>query len=451
MPAEYYYTRDGQRNGPVSGAQLRDLALKGELRPTDLIWSPEKQKWIPAGEIKALFPAAAPAAPAAQPQAAAAPVHPTANKPAIPWLLVGGLGAGGLVVVTLMTCLAGWLLWPSGRPTEKETTDQVAQTNNKDGRNIEAKDASLGTGKEKSTTDVETKSGPPVVETKDASKIETIEKKTEATTEKKTETKTGPSPAAEAQLKRGNEAMARGNLDTAISAYSEAIRLEPAWAWAYCKRGQAHMNKGAYDQAIADCNKAIDLSPKLIDAYAFRAASEFDGKNFAASIETSTRALKLAPKAPFFYFVRGSAHVKLGEPARGLEDLDEAIRLDSKNAVYYSHRGEAHAKLGNREKANADFERRDALQLGGMSAAKQRARQQMLQAEAAYKQAAARYEADQRRYELMRNTYQAQAGRARAMGITLRPPMPPDARLEQQMRQARAIYERARQAFESAR
>lgn len=468
MAAEYYYSRDGQRLGPVSGVQLRELAQKGELRPNDLIWSPEKNQWIRAGEIKALFPAATPAAPAAAPQAAVTPTRPAATatparaavgKPAFPWVLVGGLGAGGLVMMSLMTCMAGCLMWPSSRTNENGTTDQVAKVKEKESRNVEAKDTSVETGKEKSTTDAGTTKGPPAVEPKDTPKIDPTEKKTETTTEKKTETppekktppKTEPNPAVETQLKRGNEAIARRDFDTAIAAYSEAIRLEPTSAQAYCYRGQARMNQGAFAQAIADCNKALDLAPMLIDAYIFRSASEFDGNNHAAAIETATRALKIAPKVPFFYFVRGYAHVKLGEPARGLDDLDEAIRLDSKNAAYFGSRGEAHAKLGNREKANADFARRDALQSGGMSAAKQRARQQMLQAEAIYKRAAAMYEADYRRYESMRNTYQAQAGRARAMGITLRPPMPPDPRLEQQMRQAQAAYQRAKQNFESTR
>ncbi len=35
---EWHVAIDGQEQGPVSGAQLRQMASSGRLSPTDLVW-----------------------------------------------------------------------------------------------------------------------------------------------------------------------------------------------------------------------------------------------------------------------------------------------------------------------------------------------------------------------------------------------------------------------------
>jgi len=52
----WFYSRDGERTGPVTFADLRALAMKSELRPrTDLVWTHGMDGWKPAGEIDGLF------------------------------------------------------------------------------------------------------------------------------------------------------------------------------------------------------------------------------------------------------------------------------------------------------------------------------------------------------------------------------------------------------------
>ncbi len=57
MSQEWYYTQNGERQGPVSPKQLKQLVTKGEIQPTDLVWTEGKDEWIPASSIKGLFQA----------------------------------------------------------------------------------------------------------------------------------------------------------------------------------------------------------------------------------------------------------------------------------------------------------------------------------------------------------------------------------------------------------
>jgi len=55
MAEQWHYARDGKQFGPVSTLDLKNLASKGQLLRTDLVWKPGMPDWIPSGKIKGLF------------------------------------------------------------------------------------------------------------------------------------------------------------------------------------------------------------------------------------------------------------------------------------------------------------------------------------------------------------------------------------------------------------
>jgi ferredoxin len=63
----WFYARNKQRVGPLSSAQMQDLAAKGTLAPADMVLPPGKHQWIAASEIHELFPK--PPAPSVEPLA----------------------------------------------------------------------------------------------------------------------------------------------------------------------------------------------------------------------------------------------------------------------------------------------------------------------------------------------------------------------------------------------
>ena len=55
MATEWFYARGDQKQGPLSSAELGQLARSGKLLRTDLIWKEGMSEWRPAGEAAKLF------------------------------------------------------------------------------------------------------------------------------------------------------------------------------------------------------------------------------------------------------------------------------------------------------------------------------------------------------------------------------------------------------------
>jgi tetratricopeptide (TPR) repeat protein len=110
-----------------------------------------------------------------------------------------------------------------------------------------------------------------------------------------------------------------GDLDRAISDYTEAIRLDPNNARGYYNRGDIYRERNL-DRAIADLTAAIRLDPKYVSAYV----------------------------------ARGWAYVFKDEYNRAIADYTEAIRIDATFAPAYSARASAYESTGHKTDAIAD-------------------------------------------------------------------------------------------------
>ena len=67
MADNWYVGKNGSKSGPFSPSQLRDMASRGDLLPTDMVWRQGLANWVQASAIKGLF---------AQQQAASMPPQP---------------------------------------------------------------------------------------------------------------------------------------------------------------------------------------------------------------------------------------------------------------------------------------------------------------------------------------------------------------------------------------
>lgn len=56
MAHKWHYAKGGEKHGPISAAQLKELAKTGQLAPDDLVWREDMKEWKKAGTVKGLFP-----------------------------------------------------------------------------------------------------------------------------------------------------------------------------------------------------------------------------------------------------------------------------------------------------------------------------------------------------------------------------------------------------------
>jgi WD40 repeat protein len=54
--SQWYYAKDRRKLGPISRAELQELAVAGRLRPADMVLSAGTRQWLPAAAVPGLFP-----------------------------------------------------------------------------------------------------------------------------------------------------------------------------------------------------------------------------------------------------------------------------------------------------------------------------------------------------------------------------------------------------------
>ncbi len=81
--AEWYYSVGGQRSGPVTGADLKELAQAGKIGPDDMVWKDGMPEWRTAAKVKGLIPPP-------PPRTGPPDLPPTGGPPPIPASRTGG-------------------------------------------------------------------------------------------------------------------------------------------------------------------------------------------------------------------------------------------------------------------------------------------------------------------------------------------------------------------------
>jgi hypothetical protein len=93
----WFYASNGQQQGPYPEAQLRDLIIRGTVRPDTLVWTEGMSGWQRAGEIPGLVPGGSGPPSIAQPGAP-------------PPMASGGYGGGPLSIELGVFPFLGWSL-----------------------------------------------------------------------------------------------------------------------------------------------------------------------------------------------------------------------------------------------------------------------------------------------------------------------------------------------------
>lgn len=144
----------------------------------------------------------------------------------------------------------------------------------------------------------------------------------------------------------------RSQLPEAIADYSRAIELDPEDPQTWMNRGNVYLQQAEYDKAITDYTKGIAVDPENVDLYTSRADALMalgDSDSLKAVIADSEKAMTLAPENFHAYTARAYANQELGELDAAIADFRKAINLDGP-------KGEAHRLLGYAQFLNGDSE-----------------------------------------------------------------------------------------------
>jgi tetratricopeptide (TPR) repeat protein len=129
-------------------------------------------------------------------------------------------------------------------------------------------------------------------------------------------------------LRQGVEAYEAGNYQQAVTALTEAIRLNDRNPEAYQKRGLAYFNLKEYQSALEDYNRAITLNPNFSEAYVGRGFIYIVTGDHGPALQDYNRAIGLNPNFAEAYAGRAYLYQVQNQCSAAQRDYERALEID---------------------------------------------------------------------------------------------------------------------------
>lgn len=119
------------------------------------------------------------------------------------------------------------------------------------------------------------------------------------------------------------------DLKGAIEDYTQATRIDLAFAPAYYKRGSIHARWNDDKQkGIKDYTRAIQIIPTYAEAYYWRGFARSEIGDKQGAIEDFTQVISIDPNYAQAYYQRGLIYSSLDDKQKAITDYIQVIRLD---------------------------------------------------------------------------------------------------------------------------
>ena len=177
---------------------------------------------------------------------------------------------------------------------------------------------------------------------------------------------------AEAHNNLGLALAAQRKWNEAIEEYREAIRIKQDVADAHCGLGYSLMQQGEFRKAVAALSECIKLRPDLAQVWHVRAFCYVRLSGFREALADYEKTLELlGPNAgPGIYndlawLLATCPEVELRKPSRAVELAKKAVELAPKAGGFWNTLGVAHYRLGEEKAAVTALHKSMDLRQGG--------------------------------------------------------------------------------------
>lgn len=161
--------------------------------------------------------------------------------------------------------------------------------------------------------------------------------------------------SAAAAFEQGQNAQQRGELNSAVRLYTNAITSDPTLYQAHYQRATALIALGRDVEAEADLKKVIEVKPDFARAHRALGQILLDRGSTEDAKREFARAIELDPKLTGVRLFYASALIKSGDNQKAIENLRIAIELGETSALVYALLGVAQERLGKTAEAFADY------------------------------------------------------------------------------------------------
>ncbi len=149
----------------------------------------------------------------------------------------------------------------------------------------------------------------------------------------------------EAWTALGTARLVRGELDEAMKAFGEALRLNPAYSEAWANQGRALIARKDWDGARASLERALEFQPGNLDYVVEIATTAIDGGRYEIAERYVGRARAMDPDGTRPIYLEGMLAAARGEPSLALERFDQVIARQKDHGLAQLQRGKVLLRL----------------------------------------------------------------------------------------------------------
>jgi tetratricopeptide (TPR) repeat protein len=131
-------------------------------------------------------------------------------------------------------------------------------------------------------------------------------------------------------IRRGDAAMAAGDLSTAIEAFSGAITLDGDSMIGYLKRGDAYRRRDELESALRDLRRAAEIDPGAPRPRELMGDVNYARGRFMPAADHYQAYVDLDDRSPQVLYKLGLARYRARQPEQGIDALQKAIAINDR-------------------------------------------------------------------------------------------------------------------------